>query len=60
VSNVIDLPTRASTIKKLFCDCGHTLEYWLGDDNCAYGICPVCDVENAQEIIIKGEGEWTH
>lgn len=60
MSNVTHLPSRVCTLKKLFCDCGHTLEYWLGDDDCAYGICPSCDVENAKEIIIKGEEEWKH
>jgi hypothetical protein len=60
MSNVINLHSGASIIKKLFCDCGHTLEYWLGDDECAYGLCPKCDMESPTKLIVKGDEEWTH
>tara|TARA_R110000764_G_scaffold33931_2_gene75934 strand:+ start:292 stop:474 length:183 start_codon:yes stop_codon:yes gene_type:complete len=60
MSNVINLRSGNINIKKLFCDCGHSLEYWLGDDECGYGICPVCDLDNPVEITLKGEEEWKH
>jgi hypothetical protein len=55
MSKVIKLRPDDVKISKLFCDCGHTLEYWLGDNDCAYGICPSCDCNNPVEIILKGE-----
>jgi hypothetical protein len=60
MSNVIKLHSGSGLIKKLFCDCGHTLEYWLGDDECAYGLCPVCDLQSPVELIVKGDEEWMH
>jgi hypothetical protein len=27
----------------------------LGDNDCAYGICPSCDCNNPVEITLKGE-----
>lgn len=55
MSKVIKLRPDDVKISKLFCDCGHTLEYWLGDNDCAYGICPSCDCNNPVEITLKGE-----
>jgi hypothetical protein len=58
MSNVTKLHSGCHNLKKLYCDCGHTLEYWLGDDNCAYGICPRCDLDMPQEITVKEKDEW--
>jgi len=60
MSNVIKLYGGRVTIKKLFCDCGHTLEYWLGNDECGYGLCPICDLDTPMEITLNEEKEWTH
>ena len=46
MSKVIKLRPDDIKISKMFCECGHTLEYWLGDNDCAYGICPSCDCNN--------------
>jgi hypothetical protein len=53
--NVINLRSSDVKLSKMFCACGHTLEYWLGDNDCAYGICPSCDCNNPVEMTLKGE-----
>ena len=58
MSNVIQFPTIGITATKCFCDCGNSLEYWVGDDGNAYGICPHCNLDYPDEInIVEGESE---
>jgi len=57
MSNVIKLHSGTITLNKLFCDCGQSLEYWLGDDGCGYGICARCDLHCPEEVKVKGEEE---
>ena len=55
MSNVINLHSGTITLNKLYCDCRQSLEYWLGDDKCGYGICPRCDLHWPEQITVKGE-----
>ena len=36
-------------VVKGYCECGDILELWLGDDECAYVLCPRCDFEVGTE-----------
>jgi hypothetical protein len=50
MSNVIDFPKIGVSAIRQFCDCGNGLEYWVGDDDNAYGICPYCNLGYPSEI----------
>ena len=55
MSNVINFPTTGVTAVKSFCKCGNSLEYWIGSDGNAYGICPHCNIGVPCEIEILEE-----
>tara|TARA_B110000858_G_C17354258_1_gene272363 strand:+ start:123 stop:302 length:180 start_codon:yes stop_codon:yes gene_type:complete len=58
MGDVIELRQGSVSAKKQFCECGNSLEYWLGSDNCGYGMCSVCNLNNPSEIkIMEFEGE---
>ena len=42
MGDIVKFPPKTMRLKRLLCDCGCVLEYWLGDDDCAYGICIGC------------------
>lgn len=51
--SVIEFPKSTVKIKKLRCDvCGQALEYWLGEDDSAYGLCSKCDLAQPEEIMM--------
>ncbi len=53
MSKVIDFPNNATKMTKLYCEeCEHPLEYWHGDDDAAYGICPRCDLNRPDTLTI--------
>ena len=61
MSNVIDFPTFSLTVTRAFCDCGRSLEYWVSDDDYAYGLCPRCDLNNAEEVLLTNmDTTWEH
>ena len=55
MSKVIEFPMHGIKVKKMHCDCGLPLEYWLGSDDCAYGMCPRCNLDNAEELTVPLE-----
>ncbi len=58
MSNVINFPKSGVSATKWFCECGHALEYWVGDDGNGYGICPPCNLGQPTEInILEGDEE---
>jgi len=51
--SVIDFPMPTVTLKRLYCeDCSQPLQYWLGDDDAAYGLCGKCDLAVPDECVI--------
>jgi hypothetical protein len=43
MGDVVQLPPKTMRLYRQKCsDCASILEYWLGDDDCAYGICISC------------------
>jgi len=58
MSNVINFPTTGVTAAKSFCKCGNGLEYWVGNDGNAYGICPHCNIGMPCEIEIFEEEDY--
>ena len=41
-------------LKKVYCDCGQEMKYWLCDqEETAYGVCDICHLSSPTEI------EWT-
>jgi hypothetical protein len=50
MSNVIQFPKSGVNAVKSFCDCGNSLEYWVGDDDSAYGVCPHCNLGYPTQI----------
>ena len=45
MSNVYKFPSKNTNAHRMFCDnCLCILEYWLGDDDSAYGMCPRCNL----------------
>lgn len=57
MDNILKFPTGV-TATKIFCECGHALEYWVGTDNSAYGICTHCDLDQPKVIQIdEGKAE---
>jgi hypothetical protein len=43
MGDVINFPPKSMRLHRQKCnDCNSILEYWLGDDDCAYGICIGC------------------
>jgi hypothetical protein len=57
MSNVIQFPKSGVNATKCFCDCGNSLEYWVGDDDSAYGVCTHCNLGYPTEINLIEEGE---
>lgn len=57
MSNVINFPQNGIYAVRQFCDCGNGLEYWVGDDDNAYGICPYCNIGAPCEIKVVDLGE---
>ena len=54
--NVVDFPTKKIKITRLYCgECGSGLDYWLGTDDCGYGLCHRCDLLQPEEITLSGE-----
>lgn len=62
MSSVIKLPPCGTTVTKMDCECGYALEFWMGDDNCAYGMCSRCNLESISEITVPLEstGDVSH
>jgi len=56
MTNVVKFPTGV-VCTKILCACGHGLEYWVGSDQSAYGICPHCDLN--QPKVIELDNEWS-
>jgi|TARA_R110000796_G_scaffold3560_3_gene13838 hypothetical protein len=43
MGDVINFPPKTMQMHRKFCDdCASVLEYWIGDDDMAYGICTGC------------------
>jgi len=43
MGDVINFPPKSMQLHRKFCDdCSSVLEFWLGDDDAAYGICVEC------------------
>ena len=58
MSNVIEFPQSGVTATKAFCECGVSLEYYVGDDGNGYGICPHCNIGMPYKItILEGDEE---
>ena len=57
MSNVINFPKSGVNAVKGFCDCGNSLEYWVGNDDSAYGVCPHCNLGYPTEINLIDEEE---
>jgi hypothetical protein len=55
MSKVIEFPNKSISVKKMYCECGLSLDYWLGADDCAYGMCPRCNLDNPEELTVKLE-----
>ena len=49
MSKVIEFPVYGIKVKKMHC------EYWLGSDDCAYGMCPRCNLDNPEELTVPLE-----
>ena len=44
----------AMLLKKVYCDCGQEMKYWLCErEETAYGVCDICHLSSPTEI------EWT-
>ena len=61
MGDIYQFPAKVMHIHRQVCsDCYSVLEYWLGDDDCAYGICIRClgvvpdKIEYSDELL---EGE---
>lgn len=57
MSNVINFPSNGIIATKCFCECGNSLEYWVGDDGNAYGICSHCNIGMPTEIEVVEKGD---
>lgn len=57
MGDVINFPKSGVTATRYFCDCGNGLEYWVGDDNNAYGICPYCNLGNPCTVEMRETDE---
>ena len=59
MSNVYRFPEKGIKVHRMCCDnCLLGLEYWLGDNDFAYGLCPRCDLKSPDTITIPvGEDE---
>jgi len=55
MSNVIQFPPSGISLTKQHCECGYPLYYFLGADDCAYGICERCNLGSPDEIVIPFE-----
>ncbi len=43
MGDVVQFPPKSMLLHRQFCDdCAGVLEYWLGDDDMAYGVCTGC------------------
>jgi hypothetical protein len=57
MSNVYKFPIKNTNAHRMFCDnCLCILEYWLGDDDSAYGMCPRCNL-NSPDVVQVDIGE---
>lgn len=45
MGNVIDFPKKSINVSRQYCSCGCILEYWLGSDDLAYGVCTACSLD---------------
>jgi hypothetical protein len=59
MSNVYKFPIKNTNAHRMFCDnCLCILEYWLGDDDSAYGMCPRCNLSSPDVVQVEpGEDE---
>jgi len=49
-----DGSNTAMLLKKVYCDCGQEMKYWLCErEETAYGVCDICHLSSPTEI------EWT-
>jgi len=55
MSNVINFKKSFLLLERQSCECGAYLEYWLGSDDTAYGLCPRCDLKHAEQVKIDQE-----
>tara|TARA_R110000803_G_scaffold67436_1_gene129148 strand:- start:410 stop:592 length:183 start_codon:yes stop_codon:yes gene_type:complete len=58
MGDVVQFPPKNMSLHRQFCDdCAGVLEYWLGGDDMAYGICTGCmelipsEIEFNEEMI---------
>ena len=58
MGDVINFPPKSMSLHRQFCDdCAGVLEYWLGGDDMAYGVCTGCmglipsEIEFNEEMI---------
>jgi hypothetical protein len=43
MGDVINFPPKTMQLHRKFCDdCSSVLEFWIGDDDAAYGVCTSC------------------
>ena len=55
MGDIVKFPPKTMRLKRLLCDCGCVLEYWLGDDDLAYAICTSCSGNWSHEIEYSDE-----
>jgi len=55
MGNVISLHKKKIHIKRLYCECGIALSYWIDDHGDSYGLCHRCDLDTPDEIKIQIE-----
>jgi hypothetical protein len=62
MSNVLRFPPKGITVTKMDCECGYPLEFWMGDDDCAYGMCGRCNLEHLDQVTVPSDDiqDWTH
>mgnify|MGYP003629798552 FL=1 len=58
MGDVVQFPPKSMSLHRQFCDdCAGVLEYWLGGDDMAYGVCTSCmelipsEIEFNEEMI---------
>jgi len=58
MGDVVQFPPKSMPLHRQFCDdCAGVLEYWLGGDDMAYGVCTGCmdlipsEIEFNEEMI---------
>ena len=60
MGDVVQFPPKSMSLHRQFCDdCAGVLEYWLGGDDMAYGVCTGCmelipsEIEFSEEMITE-------